>query len=338
MNNQTIAYQGVGGAYSHLSCKNVFPQAETIACESFKEAMYLVETGVANFAMIPVENSTAGRVEEIYRLIPKMELTIINEHFEPIKHCLLGLKDSNIKDIKYVSSHPQALAQCLGNITKRKIEAIAKFDTAGAAQELTLMKDKAHAAIASSLSAELYDLNILDDNFGDHHGNITRFLILGKNNEISEYIENEKYQFHIAMNNDNSNGDPEIGLTRVVFINRKSYPVTMSIHMNFSGMGSSGTGEFEISGRHNYLSVGGRAYKNEIGGNFDDTANVFTPIQWGGAMTALGTIPDSSYTNVGMLANLGVLNFTFMPGQYLKLIIPVRGAGRESCVISGYEV
>ena len=193
MNKQTIAYQGVGGAYSHLSCKNVFPQADTIACQSFQEAMSLVETGVANLAMIPVENSTAGRVEEIYRLIPKMELTILDEHFEPIKHCLLGLKDSNLKDIKYVSSHPQALAQCLGNITKRNIQAIAKFDTAGAAQELTHMKDKAHAAIASSLSAELYDLNILDDNFGDHHGNTTRFLILAKNNKIPEYIEDEKY-------------------------------------------------------------------------------------------------------------------------------------------------
>jgi prephenate dehydratase len=193
MNKQTIAYQGVGGAYSHLSCNNVFPEADAIACESFQEAMHLVETGVASLAMIPVENSTAGRVEEIYRLIPKMELTIINEHFQPIKHCLLGLKDSTLKDIKYVSSHPQALAQCLGNITKRDIQAIAKFDTAGAAQELIHMKDKAHAAIASSLSAELYDLNILDDNFGDHHGNTTRFLILAKNNETPKYIEDQRY-------------------------------------------------------------------------------------------------------------------------------------------------
>jgi len=78
MNKLIIAYQGVGGAYSHLSCKNVFPDALTIACESFQEAMHLVETGEANFAMIPVENSTAGRVEEIYRLIHKMELTIID--------------------------------------------------------------------------------------------------------------------------------------------------------------------------------------------------------------------------------------------------------------------
>ena len=193
MNKRTIAYQGVRGAYSHLSCTNVFPESDSIACETFQEAMSLVEKGEASLAMIPVENSTAGRVEEIYRLIPKMELHIIDEHFEPIKHCLLGLKDSTLKDIKYVSSHPQALAQCLGNITSGRMEAIAKFDTAGAAQELTKMKDKAHGAIASSLSAELYDLTILDDNFGDHHGNTTRFLILAKNDEIPEYEANEKY-------------------------------------------------------------------------------------------------------------------------------------------------
>lgn len=193
MNKQTIAYQGVQGAYSHLACNTVFPEADSIACESFQEAMYLVEKGEAQLAMIPVENSTAGRVEEIYRLIPKMKLNILDEHFQPVKHCLLGLKDSSISDIKYVSSHPQALAQCLGNITKRNIEAIAKFDTAGAAQELTSIRDKAHGAIASSLSAELYDLNILDDNFGDHHGNTTRFLVLSKDISTPFYNEKESY-------------------------------------------------------------------------------------------------------------------------------------------------
>lgn len=193
MNKKTIAYQGVQGAYSHLACNTVFPESDSIACESFQEAMSLVEKEEVDLAMIPVENSTAGRVEEIYRLIPKMELNILDEHFEPVKHCLLGLKDSSISNIKYVSSHPQALAQCHTNITNRNIEALAKFDTAGAAKELTSMRDKAHGAIASSLSAELYDLNILDDNFGDHHGNTTRFLILSKDISIPKYEKEESY-------------------------------------------------------------------------------------------------------------------------------------------------
>jgi prephenate dehydratase len=193
MNKKTIAYQGVQGAYSHLACNNVFPEADSIACETFQEAMLLVEKGEAQLAMIPVENSTAGRVEEIYRLIPKMSLNILDEHFESVKHCLLGLKDSKIEDIKYVSSHPQALAQCHLNITQNNIEAIAKFDTAGAAQELSQSNDKTHAAIASNLAAKLYDLEILDDNFGDHHGNTTRFLILSKDSSIPTYEEKESY-------------------------------------------------------------------------------------------------------------------------------------------------
>ncbi len=193
MNEKIIAYQGVQGAYSHLACKNVFPNSSTIACETFQEAMHLVESNKVDFAMIPVENSTAGRVDEIYRLIPKMKLHILDEHFEPVKHCLLSLKGSSIKDIKYVSSHPQALAQCHSNINKLNIEAIAKFDTAGAAQELIKIKDKTHAAIASSLASQLYDLEILNDNFGDFHGNTTRFLILSRKNDFPKYNKELPY-------------------------------------------------------------------------------------------------------------------------------------------------
>ena len=108
MNKKIIAYQGVQGAYSHLACNNVFPESKAIACESFHEAMLLVEKGTADLAMIPVENSTAGRVEEIYRLIPKMSLHILQEHFEAVNHCLLGLKNSKIEDkvSSKVPAHP----------------------------------------------------------------------------------------------------------------------------------------------------------------------------------------------------------------------------------------
>lgn len=193
MKDKIVAYQGVEGAYSHLACKNVFSKSSSIACETFHEAMHLVEIGSADFAMIPVENSTAGRVEEIYRLIPQMSLHILNEHFELVKHCLLAIKGTKLNDIKYVSSHPQALAQCHSNINKLNFEAIAKFDTAGAAQELTVLNDKNHAAIASSLASQLYDLEILHDDFGDFHGNTTRFLILSKLNIIPTYEKNESY-------------------------------------------------------------------------------------------------------------------------------------------------
>jgi len=159
--NKTIAYQGVQGAYSEQACKNAYKTYETIACDTFHEAMWMVERGDADLAMIPLENSTAGRVEEIYRLIPKMSLHVIAEHFEPIVHCLLALPDAKLEDLKYVASHPQALAQCHNNILSLDLKAEAKLDTAGAAKELIDLNDPQRAAIASKLAAELYGLQIL---------------------------------------------------------------------------------------------------------------------------------------------------------------------------------
>jgi len=112
--------------------------------------------------------------------MPKTELHIIAEHFEPVNHCLLGLKSSTIELLKTVSSHPQALAQCDRNIRDLNIEPLAGFDTAGSASEVASRGDHTHAAIASSLAAELYDLKVLKENFQDVSGNTTRFLILSK--------------------------------------------------------------------------------------------------------------------------------------------------------------
>ncbi len=193
MNDKIIAYQGVEGAYSHLACKNAFPKSISIACESFEDAMELVKNKTADFAMIPVENSTAGRVEEIYRLIPKSSLFIVSEHFEPVNHCLLGIKDSKLEDIKYVGSHPQALAQCYRNIINLNIIAIAKFDTAGSAKEISTQNDKRYASIASKLAANLYGLEILKEHFGDIKGNVTRFIILSRENTIPKYEKDREY-------------------------------------------------------------------------------------------------------------------------------------------------
>lgn len=155
--------------------------------------MKLVENETADFAMIPVENSTAGRVEEIYRLIPKSSLFIVSEHFEPVNHCLLGLKGSKLENIKYVGSHPQALAQCYKNIIDLKLTAVAKFDTAGSAKEIKEKGDIKCAAIASKLAAKLYDLEILKEYFGDLKGNVTRFIILSKQETIPKFNKNKSY-------------------------------------------------------------------------------------------------------------------------------------------------
>ena len=191
--HKTIAYQGVQGAYSEQACKNAYSNHKTIACDTFHEAMWLVEQGDVNMAMIPLENSTAGRVEEIYRLIPKMALHVIAEHFEPVVHCLLALSDAKLEDLRYVSSHPQALAQCHHNITSLELKAEAKLDTAGAAKELSRSKDLHRAAIASELAADIYGLKILKENFEDKHGNTTRFFILSAEKSIPTFNPSKKY-------------------------------------------------------------------------------------------------------------------------------------------------
>lgn len=173
-----IAYQGHEGAYSHLACQHVFPNREFKACVTFQAAMEEVEKGLCSLAMIPVENSTAGRVEEIYRLVPKMSLHIVGEHFEPVNHCLLAPKGTTLSQIRSVASHPQALAQCLGHIQELGLTTRATLDTAGAAKEVSEQGSGQEAAIASSLAAELYGLSILKDHFQDVQGNTTRFIIL----------------------------------------------------------------------------------------------------------------------------------------------------------------
>ncbi len=172
-----IAFQGQLGAYSHLSCQQVFPDHEPIAFETFLEALSAVEAGDAELAMIPLENSTAGRVEEIYRQVPKNQLQIVGEHFQPVDHCLMALPHAQPT---WVSSHPQALAQCHDSIQAAGLQPIAEFDTAGAAKLLAEANDLSGSVIASSLAAQLYGLEILKTHFEDVSGNTTRFMMFSR--------------------------------------------------------------------------------------------------------------------------------------------------------------
>ncbi|MFQ3171002.1 MAG: prephenate dehydratase [Oleispira sp.] len=199
MEKQKVAYQGVSGAYSHLACKQVFPDHQAFACEDFQSAILMVERGEADYAMIPLENSTAGRVEEIYRLLPKTHLQIVAEHFEPVNHCLLALPGVKLDEIKTVSSHPQALAQCFHRLAELNIKAIAAVDTALSAKDLAakgLTGEKSaltHGAIASVLASELYGLKVVTENFQDVSGNTTRFIVLAKKASTQLYDAQQNY-------------------------------------------------------------------------------------------------------------------------------------------------
>ncbi len=190
--NVKIAYQGRPGAYSHLACLKAFPNAIAVACETFEEAFQKTHTKKTDIAFIPVENSLAGRVADIHNLLPKTKLVITGEFFLKIDHQLLGVKNTNLENIKSAVSHFHALAQCRDFLQKHNIKPILGTDTAGSAEELSKKGNKEIASIASSLAAEIYNLKILKKNIQDAHHNTTRFFIM-KDKIDEKKIDSIKY-------------------------------------------------------------------------------------------------------------------------------------------------
>jgi len=191
-NKIKVAFQGEEGAYSHLASLEVFPNSDIKACPTFEEVFQLANTNPEYRIIIPIENSLAGRVADIHYLIPKYKLQIYAEHFQKVSHNLLGIKGSKIQNIKTVRSHAQAIGQCQKIILANKLISIVSADTAGSAKFISKKQDKTEAAIASSLAAKIYNLEILKSNIEDEVGNITRFLIMGKNSNHPEF-KGKKY-------------------------------------------------------------------------------------------------------------------------------------------------
>ncbi len=183
-NKIKIAFQGMKGAYSNMACNEYFPEGKTIPCNSFEEMMEITKKGIADYAMVPVENSLAGRVADIHNLIPESGLNIIAEHFQKVNHCLLAVPGSKLNGLKSVKSHSQGIAQCRKLIKKLNLQPIQHIDTAGAASEISKIKDKTVGAIASKMSAKIYGLKILLKNIEDASNNTTRFLIMSRKPKI----------------------------------------------------------------------------------------------------------------------------------------------------------
>jgi prephenate dehydratase len=175
-----IAFQGVPGAYSDLACRRAHPSMTTLPCESFEAAMEAVREGRAELAMLPCENSLAGRVPDIHHLLPDSGLHVGGEHFERVEHCLLGVKGARIGDLKRAHSHTVALGQVRRILRRLGLAPVVEADTAGAAQLVAQWGDKAEAAIASSLAADIYGLDILQANVEDAAHNTTRFYEMAR--------------------------------------------------------------------------------------------------------------------------------------------------------------
>ncbi len=175
---KTIAFQGEAGANSHIACREAFPDMMSLPCDTFEDVFAAVSEGRARLGMIAIENSLAGRVADVHHLIPGSGLYIVGEHFLPVRHQLLGLKGTKIEDIKTVHSHVHALGQCRRVIRELGLKAVVAADTAGAARQIAEEGDPSRAAIASSLAASIYDLDILRPNIEDAEHNTTRFIVM----------------------------------------------------------------------------------------------------------------------------------------------------------------
>jgi prephenate dehydratase len=177
---QKIVFQGEPGANSHLACREAYPQHEPVACATFEDAFAAVSSGDAALAMIPIENSIAGRVADIHHLMPESGLHIIAEWFLPVRHQLMAPKGATLDGIKSVESHVMALGQCRNIIRRLRVKPTVAADTAGSAREVAERGDKTRAAIASRLAAEIYGLDILAEDIEDEAHNTTRFIVLAR--------------------------------------------------------------------------------------------------------------------------------------------------------------
>lgn len=183
---ERIAFQGEMGANSHIACVETHPDFEPLPCATFEDVFQAAASGEASLAMIPVENSIAGRVADIHHLLPTSPLHIVAEHFMPIRFQLMGLKGVKLEQIKSARSHIMALGQCRNFLRKHRIEARTAADTAGAAREIAEEGDPTAAAIAPALAAEVYGLDILARNIEDAAHNTTRFVIMSRDYAVPE--------------------------------------------------------------------------------------------------------------------------------------------------------
>ncbi len=175
--SNVIAFQGYPGAYSDLACRKAYPEWQTLPCPSFEAAIDAVSGGQAQLAMLPCENSLAGRVPDIHRLLPDSGLFVIGEHFERVEHCLLAPEGATLGSLKRAHSHPVALGQVRNILKRLNLQAVIEADTAGAAELIAARGGTEDAAIASELAAEIYGLRILQRNVEDAAHNTTRFYV-----------------------------------------------------------------------------------------------------------------------------------------------------------------
>ncbi|WP_159614921.1 prephenate dehydratase [Glutamicibacter sp. JC586] len=179
-----ISYQGEAGSNSNMACTEQFPEMQAVPCASFEDAFAMVESGEADLAMIPIENSLAGRVADIHVLLPESNLQIVGEHYLRIRFDLLGLPGSSVEQATEVHSHIHALGQCRKVIRENQLTPVIAGDTAGSAREVRDWNDPTKLSLAPPLAADLYGLEVLASGVEDDPTNTTRFVVLARKQEL----------------------------------------------------------------------------------------------------------------------------------------------------------
>lgn len=207
MEKLRISFQGEPGAYSELAAIEHFgSEISTCPCESFEKAFEVVSRRECDYGMLPFENSLAGSIHRNYDLILRHQLFIASEYHLRVNHCLLGVPGAKIDQIREVYSHPQALAQCEQSLTKLGVKRISSADTAGSARLIREWNDPGLAAIASTRAAEVYNLDILKNNFEDNTSNFTRFLVLSTEQAPANNIDNGDFKTSVVFSLNNQPG------------------------------------------------------------------------------------------------------------------------------------
>ena len=235
-----VAFQGEHGAYGEVASRQLVSNGAYIPCLEFVDVFRGVEEGDLDLGVVPVENSLEGAVTQVNDLLTTTRLKVIGEIKVPVKHCLLATRGTDYREIRVVYSHPQALAQCRGFLMRNKLEPHPFYDTAGAAKMLARESPKASAAIASRLSAELYDLDIIKEGIEDGSSNSTRFLLLsrdsypgkGDKTSIIFAVPHEAGQLYDVLR---LFAEADINLTRIASMPRRSDPGNYSFFLDFEG-------------------------------------------------------------------------------------------------------
>ena len=196
-----IAFQGEPGAYSHQACAETRPDLEVLPCRTFEDVIEAVRGGEADLAMLPVENTTYGRVADIHRLLPESGLHIVDEAFVRVHINLLGVPGAELSDIKEAHSHLVLLPQCGTFLREHGIQGRVSPDNARAAREVAEGKDVTQGALASELAAEVYGLNVLARHIEDQDHNTTRFLVMAREPDTSRRSDNMMTTFVFRVRN-----------------------------------------------------------------------------------------------------------------------------------------